>query len=120
MSVPVPGERASTELWFCNRGAVCASGNTANVPAQRGKGAAFACSRARLGSSFRAGASMRVWPGEPSPLGATWDGAGVNFALFSENATRVELCLFDSPGAKAEGRRIGLRENTDQVWHCYL
>ena len=42
--------------------------------------------------------SMRVWPGNPYPLGATWDGAGVNFALFSENATKVELCLFDSAG----------------------
>ena len=39
---------------------------------------------------------MRVWPGHPDPLGATWDGMGVNFALFSENATKVELCLFDS------------------------
>ena len=42
--------------------------------------------------------SLRVWPGTPYPLGATWDGVGVNFALFSEHATRVELCLFDSPG----------------------
>ena len=38
---------------------------------------------------------MRIWPGRPYPLGATWDGAGVNFALFSEHATKVELCLFD-------------------------
>ena len=37
---------------------------------------------------------MRVWPGQPYPLGATWDGQGVNFAIFSENATGVELCLF--------------------------
>ena len=42
---------------------------------------------------------MRVWPGRPYPLGATWDGMGVNFALFSENATKVELCLFDSAGS---------------------
>jgi glycogen operon protein len=63
---------------------------------------------------------MRVWPGEPYPLGATWDGAGVNFALFSENATKVELCLFDAPGTRAEDRRVVLKENTDQVWHCYL
>ena len=40
---------------------------------------------------------MRVWPGRPYPLGVTWDGAGVNFALFSENATAAELCLFDGP-----------------------
>ena len=38
---------------------------------------------------------MRFWPGRPYPLGATWDGRGVNFALYSENATKVELCLFD-------------------------
>jgi glycogen operon protein len=63
---------------------------------------------------------MRVWPGEPYPLGATWDGAGVNFALFSENATRVELCLFDAADARTEKQRIELKENTDQVWHCYL
>jgi glycogen operon protein len=63
---------------------------------------------------------MRVWPGNPYPLGATWDGSGVNFALFSENATQVELCLFDSPDDRAESRRIPLKELTDQVWHCYL
>jgi isoamylase len=63
---------------------------------------------------------MRIWPGRPYPLGATWDGAGVNFALFSEHATKVELCLFDDPQATAESRRIELRERTDQVWHVYL
>jgi isoamylase len=63
---------------------------------------------------------MKVWPGQPYPQGATWDGAGVNFALFSENATAVELCLFDSPGASRESARIRMREQTDQVWHCYL
>jgi isoamylase len=63
---------------------------------------------------------MRVWPGRPYPLGATWDGAGVNFALFSENGTKVELCLFDSADAARETLRIELREQTDQVWHCYL
>src|SRR6476660_6826790 len=63
---------------------------------------------------------MRVWPGRPYPLGTTWDGAGVNFALFSEHATKVELCLFDSPAAVRETHRIELREQTDQVWHCYL
>ena len=41
---------------------------------------------------------MKIWPGKPYPLGATWDGAGVNFSLFSENATQVELCLFDDEG----------------------
>jgi isoamylase len=60
-----------------------------------------------------------VWPGNPYPLGATWDGEGVNFALFSENAEKVELCLFD-PSGKKEVERIELWERTDQVWHCYL
>ncbi|MBM3971273.1 MAG: glycogen debranching protein GlgX [Planctomycetes bacterium] len=63
---------------------------------------------------------MRVWPGKPSPLGATWDGVGVNFALFSQHAKSVDLCLFDSPDAKQESHRIELPEQTDQVWHGYL
>jgi glycogen operon protein len=60
-----------------------------------------------------------IWPGSPFPRGATWDGEGVNFALFSENATCVELCLFDKSGRR-EIQRIALRERTDLVWHCYL
>ena len=60
-----------------------------------------------------------VWPGRPYPLGATWDGEGVNFALFSESAEKVELCLFGQFGRR-EIHRILLREQTDQVWHCYL
>jgi isoamylase len=63
---------------------------------------------------------MRVWPGHSYPLGAIWDGAGVNFALFSEHATKVELCLFDGPDDPAETHRITLPEHTDQVWHAYL
>ena len=63
---------------------------------------------------------MRVWPGQPYPLGATWDGSGVNFALFSENASKVELCLFESADAKKESHRIVLKEHTDLVWHAYL
>ncbi len=63
---------------------------------------------------------MRVWPGNPYPQGATWDGAGVNFAIFSENATQVELCLFDSPDATQEAHRIPVKEYTDKVWHAYL
>jgi isoamylase len=62
---------------------------------------------------------MAVWPGYPYPLGATWDGEGVNFALFSEHADGVELCLFD-PKGRREVARIAVRERTDQVWHCYL
>jgi isoamylase len=63
---------------------------------------------------------MKVWPGQSYPLGATWDGAGVNFALFSENATGVELCLFDAAEQSRESHRIRLTEQTDQVWHAYL
>jgi isoamylase len=63
---------------------------------------------------------MRVWPGRPYPLGATWDGAGVNFALFSEHAGKVELCLFDETDAAVPSHRIPLPEQTDQVWHAYL
>jgi glycogen operon protein len=63
---------------------------------------------------------MRVWPGRPYPLGATWDGAGVNFALYSENATRVELCLFDRPDATAPTATIPFKERTDLVFHAYL
>lgn len=63
---------------------------------------------------------MKVWPGQPYPLGATWDGRGVNFALFSEHGTRVELCLFDSVGSRRESVCIPLHERTDFVWHCYL
>ena len=63
---------------------------------------------------------MRIWPGQPYPLGATWDGSGVNFAIFSENATGVELCLFDGPDDGTESHKIQVRERTDQVWHCYL
>src|SRR6059058_5324795 len=63
---------------------------------------------------------MKVWPGQPYPLGATWDGAGVNFALFSENARAVELCLFNSMDDERESRRVALTEHTDLVWHAYL
>ena len=60
-----------------------------------------------------------VRPGSPFPLGATWDGLGVNFALFSANATKVELCLFDEAGER-ELERVELPEYTDEVWHGYL
>jgi len=61
-----------------------------------------------------------IWPGRPYPLGATWDGEGVNFAIFSAHASRVELCLFDSPTAAREAVRIVLPERTDDVWHGYI
>ena len=60
-----------------------------------------------------------VWPGRPYPRGAIWDGEGVNFTLFSEHAEKVELCLFDAAGRR-ELQRIGLKERTDEIWHCYL
>ncbi|HST03038.1 MAG TPA: glycogen debranching protein GlgX, partial [Usitatibacter sp.] len=63
--------------------------------------------------------TTELWNGKPYPLGATWDGQGVNFALFSRNADKVELCLYDETG-KRETARIPLRERTDFVWHGYL
>ena len=63
---------------------------------------------------------MRVWPGVPYPLGAVWDGQGTNFALFSEHASAVELCLFEDGDAPREAARIRLRERTHGVWHAYL
>ena len=60
---------------------------------------------------------MRPWPGSPYPLGATYDGAGTNFAIFSEVAERVELCLFDDDGTET---RVALREVDGFVWHGYL
>ena len=62
---------------------------------------------------------MRIWPGYPTPIGATWDGQGANFALFSQHAEGVDLCLFDEEG-RVEQSRIPLRERTDFVWHVYL
>jgi glycogen operon protein len=62
----------------------------------------------------------RIWPGRPYPLGASWDGQGTNFALYSENAEKVELCLFDSADATQEACRVVLPDSTDMVWHGYL
>lgn len=62
---------------------------------------------------------QRVWPGSPYPLGATWDGSGTNFALFSAHAERVELCLFDKAG-KREIARVALPEYTNEIWHGYF
>jgi glycogen operon protein len=62
----------------------------------------------------------RAFLGYPYPLGATWMGNGVNFAIFSEHAAGVELCLFDNIGAAEERVRIPLNEHTDQVWHVFL
>jgi glycogen operon protein len=69
--------------------------------------------------SFSFLSSSRITAGSPYPLGATWDGRGTNFALFSANATKVELCLFDSSGRR-EQQRLQLPEKSDDVWHGYL
>lgn len=63
---------------------------------------------------------METQPGESYPLGATWDGEGVNFALFSENATGVDLCLYDGAEGDRELCRIELKERTDLAWHVYV
>ena len=63
--------------------------------------------------------TLALWPGHPYPLGATWDGEGVNFALFSEHAERVELCLFNDDGYRII-HTLNVRWQTDQVWHCYI
>src|SRR5215470_7174087 len=64
-------------------------------------------------------ASVRLSAGAPHPLGATWDGRGTNFALFSAHAEKVELCLFDGHGHR-EVERVPLPERTEDVWHGYL
>src|SRR5438094_9024353 len=63
---------------------------------------------------------IKTWLGYPYPLGATWLGNGDNFALFSEHANSVNLCLFDSMEASEENVRIPVTEHTDQVWHIFL
>jgi glycogen operon protein len=61
-----------------------------------------------------------TYPGSPYPLGATWTGEGVNFALYAENATAVELCLFSSPKESVESVKIKIKERTHQIWHIFL
>ena len=58
-----------------------------------------------------------VWPGRPFPLGATWDGGGTNFSIFSEHAEGVDLCLFDEEG---EEHRVQMTRRTALNWHCYV
>ena len=107
-----------------------AGGGLARLPAAAGRDVAV-----RVGGTLYTGAAttwhalpcrgprcarVNIRTGEPYPLGATRDGAGVNFALFSEHATNVELCLFDAPGATREAARLPLPARTDHVWHGYL
>jgi isoamylase len=63
---------------------------------------------------------VRVWTGKPYPLGATWTTEGVNFSVYSENSTGVDLCLFDRPDSDHETIRVRMTECTDHVWHVYL
>jgi isoamylase len=92
------------------------------VSTRKGKGALYRDPMDALngvGTLMRNVGRSGVWPGRPYPLGATWDGRGVNFALFSAHAERVDLCLFDPAGTR-EIDRITLPEYTDEVWHGYL
>lgn len=73
-----------------------------------------------VAAESNANETIDVWRGAPYPLGATWDGAGVNFALFSRHATKVELCLFDGMVGPGREVRIPVQEYSDEVWHCYL
>ena len=63
---------------------------------------------------------LRVWPGKPYPMGAKWDGLGVNFALYSRHAKRVELVLFDSPDADEPSETVDLPERTGPIWHGFV
>jgi glycogen operon protein len=72
------------------------------------------------GAGREGAAAAGIWPGAPRPLGAHWDGVGVNFALFSEHAAAVELCLFARPDDPYEAERIPLPECTGHVWHGYV
>lgn len=63
---------------------------------------------------------IKVLPGKPYPRGANWDGQGLNFSIFSENAEKIEILLFDSVEAKDPARIIVLTEKTASTWHCYL
>jgi isoamylase len=63
---------------------------------------------------------ITTYPGKSFPLGATWDGKGVNFTLYSENATGVELCLFNAPDDEIESERIKITEYSELVWHVYI
>jgi len=64
--------------------------------------------------------SITVYPGKSFPLGATWDGEGVNFAIYTENAEAVDLCLFDTKDSGKESARIRIREMDNHVWHVYV
>ena len=75
-------------------------------------------STAQMASRRKSNQQHETWPGDPYPLGASWDGQGVNFALFSRGASAVELCLFDEAGS--ERARLKLPERNNEIWHGYL
>src|SRR5690348_14083232 len=75
------------------------------------------CGRRAARGLLSAARCMKTLPGSAHPLGATWDGQGANFALFSANAEAVELCLFDEQG---EETRVAVTQRTDHVWHVYV
>ncbi len=64
--------------------------------------------------------NIAVYPGKPYPLGASFDGGGVNFALYAENAEGVDLCLFQTPESETESVKIRMKENSHHVWHAYV
>src|SRR3712207_6796525 len=95
------------------------SGTTCALPAAHSKSGPLRDDRTREDNRMTDVATgLRVRPGSRFPLGATWDGIGTNFALFSQHATQVELCLFDEKGQNE--RCVPLREVTAHVWHGYL
>lgn len=92
--------------------------STAQPPFQPGR--QLDSGRRQKKRSYTSVGGYRLWPGSPYPLGATWDGKGVNFSIYSENATKVELCLFASADDEREEVRIPLQEYSDEIWHIYL
>src|SRR5437868_472543 len=90
-----------------------------NAPTAGVARASIARAAAKLTSRHTMTSRYKLREGLPNPRGATWDGRGVNFSLFSSNATKVELCVFDAHGA-TELERVVLPEYTDEIWHGYL
>ena len=71
-------------------------------------------------SSTNNSPDFKTWPGKPYPLGAKWDGLGVNFAIYSAHARHVDLLLFDHPDDAAPASVIPLHERKGPIWHIYL
>src|SRR5690349_19759194 len=87
------------------------------VTGRRFVGSRYRSGEPRVLTRAMRGSCMQIWPGRPYPLGATYDGAGANFALFSEVAEKVELCLIDDAGAET---RVELVETDAFVHHAYI